>query len=387
MRWIDRERLRPVRAEALATLLAGAAGQAAQRPAWHIDRARAHERAGDYAAAAQSYEAAQHLDPPAFRAWPNLAAAYNKLRRHDLALAVGDRAGSPTAALVSEQARALRKLGREADAIAILRPVLAQDGAETAIAMLLRMLAIKDDGAMLLEVCDGLIPRYANTAFARAHRAIALSRVGRTADALAMVDLERHVVRIPFTPPAALGAPETFNRELAEEILADPSPYSPVRDNLELNWAPAAGRSPRFAALYDFIRSEMLRYIDDMPRRGLDSVLAPKPDAAHFSSFNVVLRKDGSNGEHVHALSYISAVYHVVVPRAVVQANDTRGALALGCCTSVTNGYAPCWGVRHIKPAAGWLTLFPAHFFHDVVPSRTDAPRISVAADLKPVRD
>ena len=40
----------------------------------------------------------------------------------------------------------------------------------------------------------------------------------------------------------------------------------------------------------------------------------------------------------------------------------------------------PCWGTRHIKPEAGSLVIFPSHIFHDVVPSRTQALRIAVAA-------
>jgi Putative 2OG-Fe(II) oxygenase/Tetratricopeptide repeat len=387
MRWIEKPRSKPIRAEVLVKLLEKAGGRASERPDWHIDCARMHAVQGNYASAVESYEAAVRLDAEAFRYWANLADAYCQLESFDAALDACDRSDSDAPDILCERGRVLGKLGRRDEAREVLLSALRTKGAESALHTLLRMFAVDEDGTRLLEICDGLAPRYADTAMARAYRAIALSRLGRTQDALEIMNIERYMVRTPFAPPAALGPLENFNRILAEEILGDPSPFSPRRGDLELNWTPRIRNSPRLAALYDFIRAEMLRYLDDMPARGLASIMAPRPDAALFDTFNVVLRNDGSNGEHIHALSHISAVYHVAVPDSVAQAADDRGALALGCCGSHTNGYSPCWKVHHIKPVAGWLTLFPAHFFHDVVPTHTSAPRISVAADLKPIRD
>ena len=38
------------------------------------------------------------------------------------------------------------------------------------------------------------------------------------------------------------------------------------------------------------------------------------------------------------------------------------------------------------RPRAGTLTLFPSHYFHDVVPTDIATPRVAVAADMEPVR-
>jgi hypothetical protein len=59
----------------------------------------------------------------------------------------------------------------------------------------------------------------------------------------------------------------------------------------------------------------------------------------------------------------------------------------LGCCDEYTRGHAPVWGTRRIKPEPGVLLIFPSHIFHDVVPTGSDEPRISVVADLKPSHD
>jgi hypothetical protein len=75
-------------------------------------------------------------------------------------------------------------------------------------------------------------------------------------------------------------------------------------------------------------------------------------------------------------------VYHLKVPDAVRGANDSRGALVVGCCDEIAAGHAPCWGTRTIKPVEGWLTVFPAHIFHDVVPTFSEDLRISLIGDV-----
>ena len=202
-----------------------------------------------------------------------------------------------------------------------------------------------------------------------------------------MVDIARHVARYRFTPPAGFGGLSAFNRALADEILADPSPEPPLRDGIDINYFPRTNHSPAFVALHDFIKASMTAYVDALPRMGLDTVLPPLPQAALYATGNVVLRDDGRNGEHIHGRGYLSAVYHVQVPRSVTEANDHRGGLVLGCCEAITGGYAPVWGARVLKPEAGWVTIIPSHMFHDVMPPLTAEARVSVVADLRPVWD
>jgi len=100
-----------------------------------------------------------------------------------------------------------------------------------------------------------------------------------------------------------------------------------------------------------------------------------------------VLVDDGSNRQHVQPTGYLSSVYYVHVPESVRAANDPRGSLQLGPCDQRTNGHRACWGERLIKPVEGWIVLFPSHIFHDVIPTGTSEPRISVPMDLEPVWD
>lgn len=384
MRWIEAT-AEPATPALRATLLRQAIAQAGARADRYGELGRALSLCGDHAGGAEAYEAALRLEPQSIPFWYGLAKAHLDRDDYDAVLAVCDRSGSPSPRLQYLRGRALSRLERGAEARTVLRAAVA-GGSLSALQELLRLLAREEDATGLLALCDTAQPDHAATALVRAYRAIALCRAGRRDEAARLVDLERHVLREPISPPPQFGGIAPFNQALAEEILADPSPDTARRDGLDINYRPRVHRSPAFVALYAFMRDAMERYLAELPARGLADVMPPPPDTANFATANLVLRRDAANGEHIHGLGYLSCVYHVVVPPSVVEADDNRGALALGVCGQHTGGYAPCWGVRHIKPQAGWLTVFPSHVFHDVVPSGTQSPRISVVADMRPPR-
>lgn len=379
MRWLDIDPvLRPPPAVRIA-LLRQAIAAAPRHAPLHLQLGEALQQSGDFEAAISSFEAARRLDPDGFDDAYRLAACWLELDRPQLALDACA-AARPTARVLYRRGSALRALGRGGEADAAFRAALALgDDSLTALEALLAPLAKREDGAPLLAFCDGLAPRYRATALQRAYRAIALSRLGRTQEAARLVDLDRHVAFAAFTP--ASGSLEAFNRALAAEILADPPPGQPRRPGRHINYAPQLSRSPTLVALLDFIRGAIVDYLNQP--RGLEDILPPV-EAATLEIGTVVLRDRGSNGEHIHNLGHVSAVYYVAVPDDVTQSGDERGALSLGGCERVTGGHAACWGKRLIKPVPGRLVLFPSHIFHDVVPSGTAEARISVAADMTP---
>jgi hypothetical protein len=284
-----------------------------------------------------------------------------------------------------QKGRALLKLQRPAAAQdAFLAAVKSGAPHFPTLRALLTPLARQPDGAELLDFCDALPQPCRHTALVRAHRAIALSRLGRTREALQIVDLDRYVARVTFDPPSQFGAIDQFNRQLADDILADRASNEAASEGFDFNPAPQFHRSETFVALRAFIKSAIDDFLTEARARGFDTVMPPPPAEGALYQSSTVLRGPGHNGEHVHGNAYISTVYHVAVPDSIVTADDNRGALALGCCENHTGGYTPCWGTRHIKPVTGTLVIFPAHIFHDVVPPRTDQPRIAVAADLQP---
>jgi tetratricopeptide (TPR) repeat protein len=359
----------------------------------HSGDATRHAKLGDillllarYDDAIEAFERAEALDCSTFRQFERLASCYMSLDRPDCALKVcvrGNDVVSNSAALHTARGIALRALGRDAEArAAFLEAISLTDDAFDAVESLLSPLASDPDGAHLLALCEEIPLTYVNSSVVRGYRAIALSRVGRSDEARSLVDLEKYPARITFEPPAEFGGIEDFNALLADEILRNPglrltSSYGFYRTE-QLNILGARA----FPALSRFLRSAIEGYIAEVAQRGLNIILpAPPPKGFLYCAGNVV-RAEERHRAHLHKYGYISGVYHVTVPPHVLQADDGSGALVLGPCDHLTDGYVPCWGRRDIKPVAGVATLFPSHIFHSVVSTQTVLPRIAIPFDL-----
>lgn len=339
-----------------------------------------------YGEAAATFEQAEQLEPGAFRHFVNLAFCYVTLGRPEAALRVCAR-GSEVMPADSDLHRlrgdALKLLDRAAEASAAYwQAVAASDYAYTAAESLLLPLLSDPDGSRLLALCDKFPAAYANCTLVRGCRAIALSRVGRTDEARRLVDLDRHVARVPFEPPQEFGGIERFNELLAQEIIRNPvlrhtNAYGFYRTE-QLNIA----GSRAYPALAKFLQSAIEAFIADFPRRGLNAVLPPAPAKGFLRTAGNVVRNEESHRSHLHKFAYVSGVYHVTVPRHPGGTHGRAGALVLGSCADITGGYAPCWGHRDIMPVAGVATLFPSHILHSVVATRSEEPRIAVPFDF-----
>src|ERR1700677_2931025 len=386
MRWLKPEVNFTTPPTIAISLLGKAIEKDPNKPALHARLAEAFMQCRRFSDAADAYEIAARQAVGAFLAWPKLAMCYLELDRPEDALDACRRGESrePSASIQFQRGRALRKLGRLSEAQDAFLSAIRINTHLHALKWLLKPLAQQSDGRELLDFCDALPRSYQGDPLVRANRAIALSRLGRTEEALQIVDLDRHVARIPFVLPAQFAGIEHFNRQLADDILADRPPGTPDDKDFDINYAPRLHQSEALLLLREFIKSAIEIYLDEFHERKLDAVMPPPPAAGTLFTSSVVLRAGGRNGEHVHPGGYVSAVYHVLVPDSVTQASDNRGSLVLGRCDGYTGGYVPCWGSRYLKPIAGSLVIFPSHIYHDVVPSRTRAPRISVAADLRP---
>ena len=388
MRWLEPKSVSNIPHAAVVALLRNAIERQPVNPAHYARLGDAFEKCGRFSDGVDAYETAAQKACDGFQAWPQLAKCYLETDRPEAALEAcrrGER-HRPSAELHFQRGRAFLRLRRFTDAKRAFTSAIKTGGVHfPALKMLLAPLAKNPHGVELLDFCDALPQSYRKTALVRAHRAIALSRIGRTEEALQIVDLDRHFGRVPFVPPARYGPVEQFNRQLADDILADRAPGKRSGEDFDLNPSPRFCRSQTFLALREFMKSAIDDFLQEADARGFDGVMPPPPAAGRLYASTTVLRGAGHNGEHVHAAGYISVVYHVAVPNSVTEAGDHRGALALGLCKDYTGGYTPCWGTRYVKPVAGWLSIFPSHIFHDVVPSRTQSARISVAADLQPI--
>jgi tetratricopeptide (TPR) repeat protein len=383
MAWIETSLASGLRASQKAAALRSAVAVRPNDPALHTSLGDTLYELRRFGEAMEAYETAIALDRAGFASWQAFAACQLGARRPADTLELCDRRwpGHGNPRWHHARGRALSKLGRSAEARAeYSRALELGDPGLHSLRALLQGIAREGDGAALLDFCDAEGARYAETAAIRAWRAAALSMLGRSEEARALVDLDRSTVRVPFDPPPEFGGIEAFNQALAEAILAD-LPPSPRPEDPDMNYAVRARASAPLTALRAFIRASIADYVGRLDELGLAPVMPTPPEHARLTCGAVVLRRDARNKQHVHTTGYVSTVYHVQAP--VLDGN--RGALALGVCDELTGGHRAAWGERYLEPRAGWLTIIPSHVFHDVVPTGSDEPRISVVADLCPL--
>jgi hypothetical protein len=353
-------------------------------PALRAFRAGMAMRLGRPDDAIADFTAAMALDPQGTGYTTQIATCHMRAGRPEAALEVCDSRlpDGPDPAWSLQRGRALLRLGRIAEGQAeLIRALRAEDPGFQALRSLLPSYGRAGDGGALLAFCDSLEPRHAETAGARGYRAVAFSLLGRTKDALDLVDLDRSIVRIPFEPPADFGGIEAFNRMLAEEVLA--AVPEGVSTDRHVDYLTGVRPDPARTALMVFVRRAVEDYVARIPERGLGAALPFVPRVAELSSGSVVLRGDAGQGEHLHPTGYLSCVYHVAVPGSAAAPD---GALSVGGCASHFAGHQAVWGTRTIMPEPGWLTLIPSHIFHAVLPTRSREPRITVPSDVQPIR-
>lgn len=327
---------------------------------------------GDTPGALEALKRYTDRTPGNAEAWRFRASLHFDLDEFAGALDAAERAGH---AGMLFRARALIALGRADEGEQLLRGLLAEDTHSAVFERLARLLTRQGRGSDLLALCDarGRLPGCATIALA--YRALALGLMGRDAEARRIVDPERHVKQVAFDPPV-----EQFNADLAAQILRGSQPAA--REGLGIAYEPDRRRIPGLLPLYDFFRREMALYADELAERGLAEVMQPPPERVRLHNGVTVLRGKGQHGDHIHPRGYISCVYHVVVPEEISGARDLRGHLEIGGFEGLAQ---QSWATRYIRPCAGVLTIFPSHFFHNVVPTGIEAPRVSVAGDMEPV--
>ena len=377
MAWVEQKdgpRLPP---EAAVELWREAAAMKGGSPDALLHLGKALYQLGDTRGALGALAGFNERQPSHAEAWRLRASLYLDLEEHDAALHAAEQAG-PVGQLL--RARALIALDRKDEGERLLREMLSRDIQPAAFERLARLLARQGRGGALLELCLMCANARGCATIDLAYRAIALSLLGRGDEARRIVDPERHVKQVAFEPPPELGPINRFNAELAAQILRGHQPLA--REGLAIDYDPDRRRIPNLSPLHDFFRRETAAYVDELPERGLADVMPPPPEHIRLHSGVTVLRGPGQHGDHIHPRGYVSCVYHVLVPDEISASDDRRGHLSIGTFEGLDR---PGWQPRYLRPRAGVLTIFPAHFFHNVVPTGIVAPRVSVAGDLEPV--
>jgi len=387
MQWVEVERPvnRRISRSAATQILRAAVEKSPDRLALRERLGAALMEEGKHREAIAAFRARAEAEPAQFTSWGGLARCHLEIGEPAAALEICDLEDAHGAGVARARGGALEALDRPEAAREEYRRAFAEDNKdEVALEAVLRCLCRASDASPLLEFCEALPTATRYEAQRKAFRALAFSRLGRLNEARALIDPQRHVMTFRFEPPAAFAGIEQFNARLAAWLLANTGSVATPRPDCVIDYGLKHMRAPLLQQLRAFFRDSFETYIAGLPALGLDGLMPP-PAAGGLAEAVVFLRNDGRNGEHVHPGGYLSGVYYIKAPETVGGDSDRRGWLALGRCENITAGYEPVWGTRYIKPEPGMFVVFPAHMFHDVVPTRSNKLRIAIAADVRPV--
>jgi uncharacterized protein (TIGR02466 family) len=215
-----------------------------------------------------------------------------------------------------------------------------------------------------------------DTAFARLR---CLIKLGRSEEAAAMVDFDRHVRECIVEPPGGW-EPGRYLDSLHDEVtgfdglVPDPKLYS-TRGGRQ-SFRPFTKSQAAISALIGQFRREVERYFAALPAN--DPISASRPANVEIEAWAVLLDQHGYQQPHFHPAAWLSGVYYIATP----QTSSEAGALRIGL--PPKSGEDMPWQVRHIAPEPGKLVLFPSFLWHDTVPHRGVLPRISIAFDIRP---
>jgi hypothetical protein len=230
----------------------------------------------------------------------------------------------------------------------------------------------RGDPAALLRLADAALAADQGASHALYYRAVALALLGRSAEAAAIVDVDRFLAR------SRLGD-SPFRAKLKGEILAnptlrpDPAGHT-TRHGLRSLAFPAAGDAAA-PALLDRIRSAVGGYAAALA--GDHPFVRARPARGVLTAWAIVLRGRGRQLLHHHPRPWLTGVYYVAAP----EGRPPPGAIRIGRLPDWA-GIAPPWPIREIAPEPGTLILFPSFFPHETLPTESDAERVSVAFDV-----
>jgi len=98
-------------------------------------------------------------------------------------------------------------------------------------------------------------------------------------------------------------------------------------------------------------------------------------------AWSVRLRRRGHHVNHFHPDGWISSAYYVEVPPEATDPEARSGWIKFGEPRYEVPGATP---ERFIQPQPGRLVLFPSYMWHGTNAIHGDAPRMSIAFDIKP---
>jgi tetratricopeptide (TPR) repeat protein len=218
---------------------------------------------------------------------------------------------------------------------------------------------------------------------ALALRIAALVQFAETTEVDYLLDFDRLLRVVAITPPPGFDSIGAFNTALSGAICS-----SELLDPHHIGKTMVGGKrlhdtftiAPTLAAsLRQIFKEETESYAAALTVKNTHPVRQGQPPnlSAGISWANITERAD-YEPPHIHDGSWLSGVYYVEMPAAVVDG----GAIEFGG-HDFNAALGQTGPTRLIRPKPGMMVLFPSYFYHRTLPFESCGRRISIAFDVK----
>lgn len=391
---------------------------------------RAYEALEDYRAARDASSEALSRDPSNYDAW--LLHAHHAVRLGRFEDAVADcrqaqQLDAGRVEAVSNEAAALDKLGRRAEAIEQLEQALrTHDNNKGLWLNLGRLRSNEGDEEAAVHAYERALaidPAFADAwinlgithlrrqrpleALEATRRCLEVSPADRSATALAIIayqqygDSENYRALYAFDEliydgaievPAGYDSLDAFNASLVAAVLAhptlipEPAGKATRRGQQTGNLLRGDG-APVFAALREQVMRHIERFLARDFKRAGHPYASFTPEDCDLYMWATVLDEQGHQKPHIHPAGWVSGVYYAQVPAGAPDRDEQAGWIEFGQPDIDVPGIDESnTDLRRFEAREGRLYLFPSYFFHRTIPYRGDKPRVSIAFDLVPKR-
>jgi hypothetical protein len=272
----------------------------------------------------------------------------------------------------------LMRAGREAEAEELEAALARADPADPDL-LTFRAAKLRDSPNALLDLCDEALEHCPQAVHVLYHKALALTALGRSKEAAALMGLDSFLRIVRLDPPRPFDDRNGFAAELRSEIEANPTLHSdPIghatRKGRRTATFPLPGDRAG-TALIDAIKAQVADYCAGLA--GDHPFVAARPRRANLKSWALIFDARGHQVLHHHPGPWLTGVYYAAAP----EGRDRPGALRIGSVPAWL-GAPPPWKVVDVAPEPGTLVLFPSFVPHETLPTGREETRISVAFDV-----
>jgi tetratricopeptide (TPR) repeat protein len=345
--------------------------------------------------AIDAYRSALAVDPRAPNALVNLGALLREKGRLDDAIGCYERAISVAPNLVEPHinlANALHDKGERARGLEALRRAIALDPAnpesQTKLGERLEQAGDLAGAEAAFRRALALKPGYVD---ALAPLAIVLQRLGKRNEAATLLDYAAFLRTIRLADGEEGSTIAAFNAALADYVYRHPTltrdpPGTATRVGSQTLHILHEDGAP-IRQMRRFIQAAVDDYIATVVRAS-PRTFGPPPPRWGMQGWAVVLQSGGYQTPHFHPGGLVSGVYYVQVPDVVKsgragEAGCIKFGDALANLPEVTLSIPLLTEV--VRPEEGLLVLFPSFFWHNTIPFESDASRICIAFDVRPL--